>query len=328
MFISQRKRLLSFLFLFIPGFVYAAPQSQRMPWPEVTPHARVVTGSTAEAKQILKDTATSSAHTLFDQIFNATDRPAWLTRTDITYDVQHATTPVSGLETIQPLYTDVRHTLFWQGRASYNDGSSTYNLGLGYRFLGERKDFMWGINTFFDENPRYQHKRLGLGAEYFTPYVTFRANYYDALTGRRYTSSNIFERALNGYDASVESPVPYFAWMRFTVEGYHWRGVVANDVNGGLAKLRIFPARQLEVDAGVSEDNSQNFQAFMSLNYYFGAPDFIENSGTTPATSEGVFAAQNLENMRLEKVIRNNNIVVEKTVGTAGSTAIIIARGT
>lgn len=326
---SKKKiELLSLLLIASPAFATQSQQSQKMPWPEIKPHASVTTGSTKEAKAMATSAATSSANDFFNQIFNATGRPGWLTRTDFTYAVQHETTPVTGIETIQPLYQDPKNSLFWQGRYSYNDGSTTFNLGLGYRFLRATKDLMLGANTFFDENPRFQHKRFGLGVEAFTPYVTFRANFYDALTGRHFISNNTYERALNGFDASIETPVPYVSWMRFTARGYHWEGVDASNVNGGLANLRIFPARQVEVDAGFSDDNSQHFQAFMTLNYYFGSPAFIEYSGTTEHPTSEMYAAQNLENMRLQKVIRNNNIVVEKTTGTPATTAIIIARGT
>lgn len=313
---------LSLMVISWPTFA-SQSQSQQMPWPQIQHHEAVTAGSTGEAENII----TQAGNSYLNNIFNSTNRPEWLTRTDITYAIQYKNTPVTGIETIQPLYMDCYHTLFWQGRAAYNDGSSTLNLGLGYRYITEAKDLMWGLNTFFDENPRYQHKRLGLGAEVFTPYITFRANYYDALTGRLYVGNNTYERALNGYDVSIETPVPYFSWMRFTAQGYHWEGVQTSNVNGGLANLRIFPATQLEIDAGISDDNSQHVTTFLKLDYYFGSPKFIEYSATTRHPG-GVFAAQNLENMRLQKVIRHNDIVVEKSSGGPASSAIIIARGT
>lgn len=309
----------------MPAFA-TQTQTQPMPWPQIH-RPQATTGSTKEAANTLVQAGNSYTQSLFNEIFNATDRPEWLKRTDITYSVQQKNTPVGSVETIQPIYFDCKNTLFWQGRAAYNDGSATYNLGLGYRYLRDKKDLMWGINSFFDENPRLQHKRLGLGGELFTPYVTLRANYYDALSGRLYVGSNTYERALNGFDASVETPVPYFAWVRFTAQGYHWEGVKSTNVNGGLAQLRIFPARQLEIDAGAAYDNSQQLQTFLKLDYYLGAADFIEYSATTPYPSTP-YAAQNLENMRLQKVIRHNDIVVEKTASSPSTSAVIIARGT
>jgi len=304
---------------------FATTQSQQMPWPKIT----VPTNRPASSisKDQAADLVTQTGYSYLNNIFNSTNRPDWLTRTDITYAMQHNTTPVSAIESIQPIYQDIWSTVFWQGRAAYNDGSMTYNFGLGYRYLTSAKNLMWGLNMFFDENPRFVHKRLGLGGEVFMPYVTFRANYYDALTGQQRVGVNTYERALNGFDIGIETPVPYVSWMRFTAQGYHWEGVAANDVNGGLMNLRIFPARQLEIDAGIADDNSQHAQAFLKLDYYFGSPAFIQSSATTPHTNP-VWAAQNLEDMRLEKVIRHNDIVVEKTIGTASGSAVIIARGT
>lgn len=279
------------------------------------------TGSTQQALDLMLQSGNSFLH----EIFNSTDKPGWLTRTDISYAMQHSFTPVSAVETIQPLFQDQLNTAFWQARAAYNSGSITYNLGLGLRRLFESKQFMWGANIFFDENPRLQHKRVGIGGEAFTPYVTLRANYYDAISGKQYEGGGSYEQALNGYDVSVEAPVPYLSWMRFNAEGYHWEGVHASNVDGGSANLRVFPATQVELDAGVSYDNSQHTQAFLKLNYYLGSPEFIEYSAST-SQYPGTFAPQDLEKMRLQKVLRHNDIVVEKTQ-KVGTTAIIVARG-
>ena len=189
---------------------------------------------------------------------------------------------------------------------------------------------MWGLNVFYDENFHFNHKRLGLGGEFFTPCVTVRANYYDALSGKQQVGVSTYERALDGGDLGIETPIPYVPWMRFTAQGYHWSGVDASNVNGGIAGLRIFPARQLEVDAGVAYDNSQHAQGYLAAYFYLDKPAFIEYSATNtlPKISKTPFATKNLENMRLQKVIRHNDITVEKTNGAGASGAIIIARGT
>lgn len=260
----------------------------------------------------------------FRYLFNSTDQPAWVTRTDFFYETQQKNTPVIGFETIQPLYECGRCHLFGQGRAGYTSGGTTFNVGLGHRYLTINKNLMLGINAFFDEVFRYPHKRVGLGGEVFTPYVTFRANYYNAYTGQRYTGDNTYERASSGFDASVETPVPYISWMRFTLKGYHWKGNRANNVNGGLINFRVYPARQLEVAVGYANDSYLNSQLFLNLNYYFGSPDFIQYSASTPHPCP-LFAAQDLEKIHLEKVLRTNPIVVEKT--HAGSPrGILVAR--
>lgn len=260
----------------------------------------------------------------FNSLLNSTDQPAWLTRTDIFYDIQKKNTPVAGFETIQPLYECGRCTLFGQGRAGYSSGATVFNAGLGHRYLTPDKNFMLGINAFYDEIFRYPHKRLGLGGEFFTPFITLRANYYDAITGQRYVGDNTYQRASSGFDGSIETPVPYISWMRFTLKGYHWKGNRAANVNGGLVNLRVYPGRQLEIAVGYANDNSQHSQPFVNFNYYFGSPDFVQYSASTPHPSP-LFAAQDLEKIRLEKALRTNQIVFEKTQ-TGSSSAVIVAR--
>lgn len=286
------------------------------------------TGGQKEAAGMAKQ----AGNAYFTQLFNNMNRPAWMTRTDIGYDTFAKNTPFTYLETIQPLYETVTSTLFWQGRIAYNSGDTTGNLGLGYRHLSLDKKLMLGMNAFYDEQFQHTHKRVGLGGELFTPYLTFRVNYYDAISGQRTIATtnggltSYYEKALSGYDIGVETPVPYVSWMRFVAQAYHWDGVNAPNIDGGQANLRIFPAKQLEVDAGFASDNNAGGQAFLKLNYYFGAADFIENSASTPH-STGTFAPQDLEKQRLQKVIRNNAIVIEKT-NTPVVTNIIVARGT
>ncbi len=302
----------------LPLLAYAIPQQTPLP----------TNGSTKDAVGV----AQQMGNSYLNNLFNSTNRPDWLTRTDINYGIQKGNTPVTGVETIQPLFENRWNTFFWQGRVAYNDGDGTGNIGLGYRYLTDNRKMMLGVNTFYDETMHYNHKRLGLGGELFTPYVTFRANYYDAISGRQNVGSlnsgltPLYERALSGYDAGIETPVPYISWMRFTAQGYHWQGVDTANINGGEAHLRVFPARQLELDLGIASDNDKGGQAFMKLSYYLGSPAFIENSAATPSY-QGTFAAQDLEKQRLQKVIRHNDIVVEKTNGVV-TTDIIVARGT
>lgn len=311
--------------LIVLGLVIAAnahANGQQMPWPNVSSYSS--NKKESSAKEAISTAKRMGASYLSSQIKSRLSN--WLSRTDIDYAIQEKNKPVGSVETIQPLYFNDWHTVFWQGRLAYSNKSTTANLGLGYRYLTNDKHWMWGVNTFYDENVRFLHRRLGIGGELFTSYLTFRANYYDALSGQKKVGANTYERALDGFDASIETPVPYFSWMRFTAQGYHWQGVQASNVNGGLGNLRVFFTRQLEVDVGVAYDNSQHTQGFLEANFYLGAPTFIEHNALA-SSRDRRFTPQNLENMRLQKVIRHNDIVVEKTRGTSDS-GIVIARGT
>ena len=305
--------------MLISPITYA--DNQQMQWPNnVATH----TVNKAEASQNGLNKAEQIGTSYLNNQLQQT-ASKWLSRTDINYTLQENHKPVGSVETIQPLYLRNSHTVFWQGRLAYSSSETTGNLGVGYRYLTDNKQLMWGINTFYDQNLTRSHKRVGLGAEAFTPYLTFRANYYDAISGNRQVGGYT-ERALNGYDGSIETPVPYIPWTRFKAEGYHWNGVNTSDVNGEIGSFRVFPTRQIEVDLGVAHDNSQGRQAFLQLNYYFEHPAFIQYSATTSGFTNG-FAPLNLEDLRLQKVFRHNDIVVEKT-SAAGTGGITIARGT
>lgn len=264
-----------------------------------------MTGSTKEAFAIAKDSGMG---------YLRSKTNGWLSRTDIDYDLRQGAKPVGSIETIQPLYMDARNTLFWQGRAAYADVATTLNLGLGYRFLNMRKTWMLGVNGFYDYEARHLHRRIGVGGEFFTPYVTFRANYYNAISHQRQIAVASYARARGGYDVSLETPVPYTPWMRLSAQGYHWAGEDRPSRDGLSVGVRSFPYDQLEVDAGVAYDQVKHGQGYLSANYYLAKPAFIEHSEQSSRhMSHERFAKQNLENMRLQKVIRHNDIEVEKT---------------
>lgn len=313
----QRKHVVFFM-LGLALATQAFADSQKMPMPTVQ-HSYKGEGSTQDALNTAQQVGTSY---LGDKLHS------WFSRTDFTYAIQRKNKPVGGVETIQPIWMTDADTVFWQGRIAYSNVSTTANLGLGYRYLSDDKTWMMGVNTFYDENIRYLHKRAGLGAEVFTEYLTLRANYYDALSGRKPTSGNQFERALSGYDASIETPFPGLPWVRFVAEGYHWDGISAKNINGASGSLRTYPTKSMELDLGYSHDNSAGGMSFMKIDYYLGQPVFIEQSATMTFSSKNIISRK-LENYRLQKVYRHNDIVVEKTNGASGGvTGITIARGT
>lgn len=304
-----------------------ASEPQKMPWPSLArSHTNNHAGSTKEATAFVQQAGNS----FLNRYLNSTSGPAWLSRTDIAYDLQAKNTPVTSIETIQPLYESNVSTIFWQGRFAYNSGDGTGNLGFGYRYLTENKQWLFGANAFYDVTVQYAHTRVGIGGELFTPYVVLRANYYDALSGNQNVNTSVigttsYEHALSGYDVSLETPIPYISWMRLTAAGYHWQGIDTKNINGGEAGIRSFPARQLEMDLGIAGDNQYGGQAYLRLNYYLSSPAFIQNSATTPSY-QGAFAPLDLEQQRLQKVIRHNDVVVEKTSRNAAG--VIIGRGT
>lgn len=263
--------------------------------------------------------------TVFNRIFNSTNHPDWISRTDINYSLASYNKPLTAIETLQPIFADIWHTWFWRGRLSYMEIIPTVNFGVGYRYLPDSQNVMFGLNMFYDETTRYTNKRVGWGAEVYTKQLTFRANYYDAFSGHRIIGIQHFAQALKGYDYSIETPFPHVSWARVTLEGYHWIGKNTSSVSGGLINFRIYPARQLEINTGYAHDNSKGNQAFIQLAYYLGSPASNEYSATSGGP-HNTFAARNLEDMRLEKVRREDQIIVETSRGFAPVPGVIVSR--
>jgi len=251
------------------------------------------------------------------EIFNAEDRASALKRTNLTYAIARKTTPFVGIESIQPIYENFCNTFFGQFRLGYSGGSGMFNVGFGYRYIRQDRQIMLGLNVFYDQTMQYLNKRVGIGGEVFSTYATFRVNYYDDISIARslntFNGVTSYQRALSGFDGSIEVPFPFLSWIHFVAQGSHWYGNNYTGINGGTASLRIFPARQLELDGGLKYDNVYKGQAFLRLDYYLGAADFIENSASTPHYESSLFAPQKMQRQRLQKVIRYNDIMVEET---------------
>jgi len=274
-----------------------------------------------QAKQAAVDIATTTVKKEFGA--NAEYFPGWLRRTDFVFDFQENNKPSYSIESIQPLYESNLDTTFIQGRAAYSNNNGTYNIGAGYRRLLQDKTWMFGLNSFYDRTSRYQHQRWGVGAEVFNQYATFRANYYDAFTGAKTTlvsgGNTTTERALDGGDISLETPVPFLPWAVLTAEGFYWKTInLDKNIKGWTAGLRMYPMDYLEIEAGYTDDNIRASEAFVQLTWHFGGPDHIEHTLYSTPVSHQFMNARNLENFRLEKVRRHHDIVVEKETTNAG----------
>ena len=248
--------------------------------------------------------------------FSPTPKPEDVfARTDFSIVVAQQHKPTLAAQTIQPIYRNFCNTWFGQGGAAYNSGNGIYDIGAGYRFLTSNKMWLWGLNLFYSQSDPHAYKNIGLGGEVFTPYLVLRANYYNAISGKTYETSasgNLqIEQALNGVDASIEMPVPWVSFMRFTVGGYHWNGDLQSSVNGESARFRLFADPSLEIDFGAAHDNRLGLQKFISVDYYFGSPAFIERSAIS-WSCDPTFYPLNLDHQRLQKVLRRNDPMLEK----------------
>ncbi len=245
--------------------------------------------------------------------------PDWMKRTDIDVDFADLSKPTWSIETIQPLYQSPRsltHTFFTQGRWGYRDDDSTFNLGLGYRYLFDNRDWLFGVNGFYDIKARYSHQRLGAGVEAINRYITLRGNYYNGISGEKVVKRRPglleTEKALDGWDAEIEGPIPFLPWLRIAGSTYHWDGEEMEDTRGQTIRLRLNLYENLYMELGRSDDNNSKPIDFIKLELSLGArPGQTPTLLGKPVTSNA-FIGRDLTQHTLDKVRRNNDIVVER----------------
>lgn len=259
-----------------------------------------------------------------------TNLPEWLRRTDISVEGMNGSHPTWSVETVQPLYQtpgSLRDTTFFQGRWGRRNSDDTINLGLGYRRLLEDKSWLLGINAFYDMTTKHDHKRFGVGAEAIGRYVTFRTNYYDATSGEKVVSVangiTVTEKALDGYDYEVDAPLPYLPWLRLSANAYRWKSATTGlpNVKGDKFSLKANLTRHFHLELGRQDDNYRAADNFVMLTFNLagtpgnGVPGFLFGG----MRSAEAFPARDLARHTLDKVRRQNDIVVErKTTGGAG----------
>lgn len=243
--------------------------------------------------------------------------------------------PQVSFESIQPLHQTGPHTIFMQSHAAFEHDGWTLNSGLGYRYLVPSQQWLLGANAWFDSTTRYKHKRWGAGLEAIGEYLTFRTNYYNGVTDWKRVStaamSYVEERALDGFDAEIEGPVPYMPWLRISASYYHWDIVTAgaDDTSGFQGRLQADLASDLRLEAGFKTDNYNDI-GFMKLSWFLGAQREIEHSAMeTGWVSENRFQPRDVRRQTLARVKRQHEVVVERRTVTNSVTfsGISVARG-
>lgn len=242
----------------------------------------------------------------------------WLSRVFMNFDWETNQKAQFSAETIQPLLQSGQHTIFVQGRVAYSDSDWTINGGLGYRYLMPDGSWLFGTNAFWDGTTEDAHRRWGIGAEAIGQVLTFRGNYYDAYSGWRTVEETatyrVEEKAMDGFDASVESQFPYMPWVRVEAGYYQWDVTTAgnDDVQGFRSRVQLDLTSFTRLEGTFADDNYDTRYG-VAVSVALGAPREIQFSAVdTGFTSTAVFNNRDLERQRLARVKRENDIVVER----------------
>lgn len=206
--------------------------------------------------------------------------------------------------------------LFTQLGARNKDSRNTVNIGIGARTF--QNNWMYGANTFFDNDITGKNRRVGVGAEAWTDYLKLSANSYFGTTdwhqSRDFT--NYDERPANGYDIRAEAYLPSHPQLggKLIYEQYRGEEVALFGKDNRqknpyalMAGINYTPIPLLTIGAEhrAGKDNQNDSSINAQLNYRLG------ESWQSHIAPSAVAATRTLAGSRYDLVERNNNIVLD-----------------
>lgn len=257
------------------------------------------------------------------------EAPEWAKRIELEWNVQKGFKPTYSILTVQPLYQDVdkQNTVFVQMsqlRYSMIDKyRDTTNVGLGYRRLLLDNQMLVGINTFFDYEWTYGHERASVGGELKYAMFDFNANLYRRLSGYKTidAAAGTSEQAMNGFDLELRSQVPFLPWMRVGARYYRWESDLSDDTRGWQYSADADITQNLSIEAGWKKDNFNNAEGYAKFVFRLARTD-RPVMASNKIVSDQMFERRDMSNYTLDKVRRENKIIVERK-----GSGVIIARG-
>jgi len=205
--------------------------------------------------------------------------------------------------------SDTSNTTFFQGSLFLSDDSrETINLGIANRKLVNDDNLLLGTNFFYDHELDYNHRRASIGLEAISSVGSFTYNEYFRLSSWKSGVDNIQEKALNGMDMEIGSPLPFLPSTNLYYRTFDWEGASgAADQEGDDFSLEAsFKRFNVEIGKrsfdGVTED-----EEFIRLTYRC-----CNNDNDEFVVSDKAYNLKSVEDKRFVKVRRENLIVKQK----------------
>ncbi|RMH02883.1 MAG: hypothetical protein D6704_13425 [Nitrospirae bacterium] len=261
--------------------------------------------------------------------------PQWMKRVDLDLDFQGNEGPIYSLRTRQPLFQSSQniHTLFTQIRWGkiYQLGSwrDTTNIGLGYRRLFRKKTILLGVNTFFDRDWRKDHNRIGVGLEARWFGADLYVNGYWGISGDNSITTSTKEKVLDGWDAYMLLQAPYVPSVRFVGRVFQWNKSVGTNWYGWRAGIEADLTPYTQLQAGATDSNQDRLTAFIQLRINFGYYANRPVLFSAHPISTHAWRMRDMSGYTLDRVRRQENIVVERVTtagGGAGTITVVVGR--
>ncbi|MCC8365546.1 inverse autotransporter beta domain-containing protein [Xenorhabdus sp. PB61.4] len=336
-----RKTISFFVFFYIllmPSSVFNASAENNIKSEDVYTHFKQTSDtSELDTSPIIDNTArtvshilSSSSSELVDQAtsytlnkFNSTvssEVQKWLSQygtVGINFGLNREwTLKNNSIDLLLPIYDNKENWLFFSQLGYRNkDSRNTVNLGLGSRYFD--KNWMYGLNTFYDYDVTGNNRRLGLGGEIWADYIKFSANTYHRLSNWQESRNfkDYHERPATGYDINGEfflSAYPNLG-MKLTYEQYFGDNVTlfnreTKQKNPSQTKLDLMytPIPLITIGASYRQGEGHTETQFLTnLNYKFGIPLSAQLSPNNVASMRTLIGS------RHDLVERNNYIILD-----------------
>ncbi len=231
-------------------------------------------------------------------------------------DVSGGTLAGSSGQLLSPLLQSQDMLIYSQIGLQHTNDANIGNFGLGQRW--SRGHWMLGYNAFIDNDFTHDQSRGSLGAEAWTDYLHFSANYYHPFSSfkPKYASSMLMHRQAAGYDITTKGYLPFYRQLGASISYEQYQGnqvdlfgngvyqsnpsAMSLGVNYTPVPLVTFNAEHKQGQAGDNQDVVK-----MTLNYRLGVPLAQQLS------PDYVAQTHSLRGSLFDTVERNNMPVLE-----------------
>lgn len=219
------------------------------------------------------------------------------------------------LDMLAPLYDNGRDVFFTQSGGRRHDDRTTLNLGAGVRLF--RGHWMYGVNTFLDNDITGHNRRVGIGGEAWTDYLKLSANSYLGLTDWHQSRDfkDYDERPADGFDVAASAWLPAYPQLGGTLKYEQYQGdhvglmgkdILQKNPKAVTVGLNWTPVPLVTLGAdyrnSAGHDEAQMQEQF---NWNFG------QSLADQLSADKVGQSRTLAGSRLDLVERNNSIVLD-----------------
>jgi len=200
---------------------------------------------------------------------------------DFNINTQEYLKPTFSIMSVNEIMKIDSGTFFNQTSINTHDGDETINIGFGVRKLLNDNTLLLGANTFYDHQLTESHKRSGAGVEAITSIFDLRANYYNAISGRRTNTAGVIERALDGWDLRGDYHLPIDQDVNLFISAFEFEN--PETVSTYKEKGNKFGADatlgNFVLEGGYMNDNQAN-------DAYFGNIKYVVNFGSDTKNSD------------------------------------------